>query len=167
MQLENQCPASAFFSFSQDVCCFSKASLSFCQQLGRLPFPPHHTKQAIAPSKRLKSWMRDSTCPQKRLQLSPQGFHTNPDMTGTRSCFIVASHWRSTLTLCETFRTTDMQIYKTSVLLIHLSLRFFLTWANLKYVIHKIDSTLCIVVLNYQTVNNSTVCQWWSVTRSF
>lgn len=28
------------FLFSQDVCCFSKAPLSFCQQLGWLPFSP-------------------------------------------------------------------------------------------------------------------------------
>lgn len=97
MQLETRVQPQLFL-FSQDVCCCSKAPLSFCQQLG-FPFP-HHTKQAIAPSKRLKSWMRDSTRPQKRLQLSPQGFHTNPDMTGTRSCFMVASRWRSALTRC-------------------------------------------------------------------
>lgn len=104
----NPSPTSALFVFTRCLLLFSKAPLSFCQQLGRLPFSQHHTKQAIAPSKRLKSWMRDSTRPQKRIHLSPQGFHTNPDMTGTRSCFMVASRWR----LAETVRTTNTQIYK-------------------------------------------------------
>lgn len=59
-----------------------------------LPLSPRHSKQAIARSKRLKSWMRDSTRPQKRLQLSPRGFHSNLGMATTHSCSVVAWHCR-------------------------------------------------------------------------
>lgn len=50
-------------------------SPSLCQQLDWLSHPlHHHTKQTIAPSKRLKSRMHDSTRLLKRVLLSPWGF---------------------------------------------------------------------------------------------
>lgn len=59
-----------------------------------LPLSPRHAKQAKAPSKRLKLRLRDSTRPQKRLQLSPRGFHSNLGMATTHSCSVVAWHCR-------------------------------------------------------------------------
>lgn len=50
-------------------------SPSLCQQLDWLSHPlHHHTKQTIAPSKRLKSRMHDSTRLLKWVLLSPWGF---------------------------------------------------------------------------------------------
>lgn len=52
---------------------------SLCQQLDWLSHPlHHHTKQTIAPSKRLKSRMRDSTRLLKWVLLSPWGFPHQP-----------------------------------------------------------------------------------------
>lgn len=52
---------------------------SLCQQLDWLSHPlHHHTKQTIAPSKRLKSRMHDSTRLLKWVLLSPWGFPHQP-----------------------------------------------------------------------------------------
>lgn len=52
---------------------------SLCQQLDWLSHPlRHHTKQTIAPSKRLKSRMHDSTRLLKWVLLSPWGFPHQP-----------------------------------------------------------------------------------------
>lgn len=64
------------FVFAQEICCFPKAAPCFPLSAIRLAFSPlrRHTKQTIAPSKRLKSRMHDSARLLQWLLLSPWGF---------------------------------------------------------------------------------------------